>query len=356
MLTRNSRHRDHRGGGTARALRLAGRFAAALILSATALSLPTAALAQEPVSGLTPFAGVRTFVGAPYVPGCADLQADIAILGVPFDEGTWGWPGERYGPRDIREGSQDYKQIDLKNGFFVLDRDQYILQGKRWADCGDVEVSPTVPAATNDRVTAAVKRIAARKAFPVVIGGDHSITFPIVRAIDAPSLMIVHFDAHLDTWTSSPGNVDHSSPIRRAAALPNVKKIVQIGMRGLANDMEAVGNARKLGTQIVTTEAIRRKGLEWVIAQIPRADAIYVTLDVDVMDPSVTPGTGTYEPGGLRFEEVDEILEALPAKGRVVGFDVVEVNPLRDPSGRTGQTAARLILDFLGAIFRAPRG
>ncbi len=345
MQTRIARAGDNRGWRCLHASLLSGAIAAGAFA-------PVASVAQEPVSGLTTFAGVRTFVGAPYVPRCEHLQADIAVLGVPFDEGTWGWPGERYGPRDIREGSQDYKQHDLKDGFYYLDRDQYILKGKRWADCGDVEVSPTVPAATNDRVTEAVKRIIAQKAFPVVIGGDHSITFPIVRALDAPSLTIIHFDAHLDTWTSAPGNIDHSSPIRRAAALQNVKKIVQIGMRGLANDMEAVGNARRLGTQIITTEAIRRKGVAWAISQVPTAGNIYVTVDVDVMDPSVTPGTGTLEPGGLRFEELDELLLALPSKGRIVGFDVVEVNPMRDPSGRTGQTAARLILDFLGAIFQ----
>jgi len=332
-----------------------GRFPTlgfAILLAAGGIAgNPPSALAQEPDSGLTTFAGVRTFVAAPYVPRCENLQADIAILGVPFDEGTWGWPGERYGPRDIREGSQDYKQHDLKDGFYSLDRDLYILKGKRWADCGDVEVSPTVPLATNDRVTEGVKRILAQHAFPVVIGGDHSITFPILRAIETPGLTLIHFDAHLDTWTSAPGNIDHSSPIRRAAALPNIKKIIQIGMRGLANDMEATRNARTLGTRIITAEAIRRKGLEWTMAQIPKSEAIYVTLDVDVMDPSVTPGTGTYEPGGLRFEEIDELLTSIPSKGRIVGFDVVEVNPLRDPSGRTGQTAARLILDLLGAIF-----
>jgi agmatinase len=323
-------------------------------LFAFALFFATASIlrSQEPVSGLQTFAGIRTFVGAPYIPRCEKLEADIAVLGVPFDEGTWGWPGERYGPRDIREGSQDYKQADLRNGFYYFDSDTYVLKGKRWADCGDVEVAPTVPALTNDHVTMAVKRIRAQKAFPVVIGGDHSITFPIIRALeDVPSIMIVHFDAHLDTWTSEPGNIDHSSPIRRSAMLPNVKKIVQIGMRGLANDMEATENQRKIGSQVITTEAIRRRNVEWAIAQIPKADYIYVTLDVDVMDPSVTPGTGTYEPGGLKFEEVDELLLALPSKGKIIGFDVVEVNPLRDPSGRTGQTAARLILDFLGAIF-----
>src|SRR5207245_10182757 len=102
---------------------------------------------------------------------------------------------------------------------------------------------------------------------PVVSGGYHSITFRIVRALGVPSLTIIHFAAHLDTWTSAPRNIDHSSPIRRAAALPNVKKIVQIGMRGLANDMEAVENARRLGTQIITTEAIRRKAVAWAITQ-----------------------------------------------------------------------------------------
>lgn len=328
------------------------RFKSRVFAGSALFLAATCAHAQAPDSGLQTFAGVRTFVGAPYVPRCENLQADIAILGAPFDEGTWGWPGERYGPRDIREGSQDYKQADLKAGFYYFDNDTYVLKGKRWADCGDVEVAPTVPALTNQNITDGIKKIRAQKAFPVLIGGDHSITFPAIRALaDVPSIMIVHFDAHLDTWTSYPGNIDHSSPIRRSAALPNVRKIVQIGMRGLANDTEATENAKKLGTQVITTEAIRRKGVEWAIAQIPKAEAIYVTLDVDVMDPSVTPGTGTYEPGGLRFEEVDQMLMALANKGKIVGFDVVEVNPLRDPSGRTGQVAARLIIDFLGAIF-----
>ena len=173
-------------------------------LLALALFFSTASnlRSQEPVSGLQTFAGIRTFVGAPYIPRCEKLEADIAVLGVPFDEGTWGWPGERYGPRDIREGSQDYKQADLKNGFYYFDSDTYVLKGKRWADCGDVEVAPTVPALTNDHVTEAVKRIRDQKAFPVVIGGDHSITFPIIRALqDVPSIMIVHFDAHLDLMT-----------------------------------------------------------------------------------------------------------------------------------------------------------
>jgi agmatinase len=218
-------------------------------------------------------------------------------------------------------------------------------------DVGDVEVFPTVPAQTNDKITAAVRTILSKKAFPIVLGGDHSITFPVVRAYEGP-LTVVHFDAHLDTWNGAPGNLDHSSWVNRVAALPAVTSIVQIGMRGIANDPEAAGNARKARTTIITAEQIHRSGAAAALARIPRSGRIYITLDVDVMDPTLTPGTGTLEPGGLSFSEIDELLIGVAGKGTLVGFDVVEVNPYRDPSGRTAQTAVRLMIDLLGAAFK----
>lgn len=299
------------------------------------------------------FVGVRTFLGAPYVTDLDQLKADFAVLGVPFDEGTWGQPGERYGPRDLRESSQEYNH-DLTEGFYYIDGDRTVLKGKRWADVGDVLLYPTVPAQTNDKITAAVKKILEKKAFPIVLGGDHSITFPVLRAVDAAlgkEVTLVHFDAHLDTWNGEPGNLDHASWVKRAAQLPGVKKIVQIGMRGLANDPEAVGNARKIHSSIVTSEQIHAKGVAWALAQIPASENIYISLDVDVMDPSLAPGTGTLEPDGLNFRELDELLQGVAGKGKLVGFDVVEVNPYRDPSGRTAQTAVRLMIDLLGAAF-----
>ena len=163
--------------------------------------------------------------------------------------------------------------------------------------------------------------------------------------------MLVHFDAHLDTWDAAPGNLDHSSWVNRTAKLPHVKKIVQLGMRGLANDTESVGNARKIGTTIVTAEQIHRRGAAAALAQVPASENIYISLDIDVLDPSVAPGTGTIEPDGLSFAELDELLKGVAGKGRLVGLDVVEVNPYRDPSGRTAQTAVRLIVDLLGAAF-----
>jgi agmatinase len=295
------------------------------------------------------FVGVRTFLGAPYEHNLENLKADFAVLGVPFDEGTWGQPGERYGPREMREASQEYNH-DLTQGFYYIDGDRTVLKGKRWVDVGDVELFPTVPAATNDQVTAAVRKIRERKAFPIVIGGDHSITYPSLRALDVP-VTLIHLDAHLDTWNGAPGNLDHATWVVRSAALPNVKHIIQIGMRGLANDLEAVGNARKLGTQIITSEQIHREGVARVLAQISTTEKIYISFDVDVMDPTLAPGTGTLEPGGLSFAEMEELLTGLAGKGQLVGLDIMEVNPYRDSSGRTAQTAIRLMIDLLGAAF-----
>ena len=295
------------------------------------------------------FVGVRTFMGAPYVPRLDALEADFAVLGVPFDEGTWGQPGARYGPRDLRENSQEYHH-DLTEGFYYIDGDRTVLKGKRWVDVGDVEVWPTVPAQTGEKITGAVRTILARKAFPIVLGGDHSITFPVVRAFQTP-LTLIHLDAHLDTWNAAQGNLDHSSWVNRTAALPQVRKVVQIGMRGLANDPESIANARKIHSTIITSEQIHRRGAAWALTQVPASENIYVSLDIDVLDPSVAPGTGTIEPDGLSFAELDELLKGVAGKGRLLGLDVVEVTPYRDPSGRTAQTAVRLIVDLLAAAF-----
>jgi agmatinase len=297
------------------------------------------------------FVDVPTFAGAPLNKNLDDLSADFAVLGVPFDEGTWGWPGERYGPRAIREASQEYNH-DLREGFRYIDGDRLTLKGKRWVDVGNVEIMPTVAGQTDDKITAAVRKILAKGAFPIVLGGDHSITFPVTRAFDVP-ITVVHFDAHLDTWDGAPGNLDHASWVNRTAKLAHVKRIVQIGMRGLANDDESIGNARKLGTFVMTAEAVHREGVEKALAKLPLSgnDNLYITFDVDAMDPTLAPGTGTLEPDGFSFSEMEGLLTGVASKGKLVGFDIVEVNPMRDSSLRTAQVAVRLMIDALGAAF-----
>ena len=321
------------------------RTSSVAIICLLLVALPFSTRAQTAPT----FVGIRTFLSAPYQPDLDKLNADFAVLGVPFDEGTWGQPGERYGPRDLRENSQEYAH-DLTEGFYYIDGDRTLLKGKRWVDVGDVIVYPTVPAETGQKITEAVKKILAKKSFPIILGGDHSITFPVIRAYDVP-LTVVHIDAHLDTWNGAKGNLDHASWVLRVAKLSSVNKIVQLGMRGIANDPEAAGNAKALGTRIVTGEEIHRRGVSSALDAIPQSQNIYVTFDVDSMDPTLAPGTGTLEPGGLSLPEIDELMQGIPKKGKLVGLDIVEVNPYRDPSGRTAQTAIRLLIDLLGAAF-----
>lgn len=297
------------------------------------------------------FGGIRTFLRAPYVRDLAALNADVVVVGAPVDQGTSNRPGQRYGPRDIREASLIYAWAP-GNGFYYIDTEQTVLKGVRWADVGDVDVVPSSMERTSRNITAVVEAIVKRGAFPVVLGGDHSVAFPSIRGIGKSPLTVVHFDAHLDSYGDGDARVlNHGAWVQQVAKLPGVT-FVQIGMRGIANDAEGVARARKLGSRIITAERVHREGVRAVLDALPALGDIYVSLDIDVLDPSLAPGTGTIEVGGFTFQQMHQLLVGLPQKGRVVGLDVVEVNPLFDATGVTAQTAVRLIIDLLGASLR----
>lgn len=298
------------------------------------------------------FGGIRTFLRAPYVRDLETLSADIAVLGVPVDQGTSNRPGQRYGPREMREASLIYAWAP-ENGFYYIDTERTVLKGLRWADLGDVDVVPSDMDQTSRNISAAVAAILKRGAFPVVLGGDHSIAFSAIRGLGIAPITVVHFDAHLDSYgDGDPRVLNHGGWVQQVAKLPGVR-FVQIGMRGIANDAGGVSRSRALGSTIITAERVHREGVQAVLASIPDLGTIYVSLDIDVLDPSLAPGTGTVELGGLTFRQMHELLVGLPTKGRVVGLDVVEVNPFFDPTGVTAQTAVRLIIDLLGAALRA---
>ncbi len=297
------------------------------------------------------FGGIRTFLRAPYVRDLDMLNADVVVLGAPVDQGTSNRPGQRYGPRDIREASLIYAWAP-ENGFYYIDTDQTVLKGVRWADVGDVDVVPSNMERTSLNITAAVAAIVKRGAFPVILGGDHSIAFPAVRGLGRSPLTVVHFDAHLDSYgDGDPKILNHGAWVQQVGKLPGVS-FVQIGMRGVANDAGGVARARQLGSRIVTAERVHRDGVRAVLDALPELGDIYISLDIDVLDPSLAPGTGTVELGGLTFQQMHELLVGLPRKGQVVGLDVVEVNPFYDATGVTAQTAVRLIIDLLGASLR----
>jgi agmatinase len=328
---------------------------ASLFLPATALSgFAQTTQARNPLGPGQEFGGIRTFLRAPYVDNIEKVNADIVVMGIPFDEGTTARPGARYGPRDIREGSLMYAWGD---GFFYIDGERRVLQGIKWADVGDIDVRAMELASTFRRTTEAVRAIRRKKALPVILGGDHSISFPVIRAYELPSLTVVHFDAHLDSYGPSPTRdeiptfiTDHGGWVSAVAQLPGIK-IIQIGMRGISNDEHSLKLSKQYGATLVTSEQIHRSGIQSAIVAIPKSENIYVSIDIDVLDPALAPGTGTVEVGGLTFQQLSDILRAIPSKGRLVGMDIVEMNPYHDPTGVTAQTAARLIIDLLGAAF-----
>jgi len=299
--------------------------------------------------------GIPTFCKFPHTRD--PRGADVAVVGVPQDQTVLNRPGARYGPRAIRLASQLYgSEYDADLGFYDIELGRHILEGTRLIDYGDVAILPTLTDLNMQAVTRAISEILDGGALPLTLGGDHSIVFPVVRAFEGERLDVVHFDTHLD-FTDDYADLglkfSHGNPIKRISELENVDRITQVGARGLTTPRSVHEEALRAGSSIITASDAIAKGHEWVLEKVPAAENVYVTVDIDVLDPAVAPGTGTPEPGGLSYRLLADILAGLPDKGRVVGFDIVEVNPLYDTSELTSHVAARLALDFLGAIFAA---
>jgi agmatinase len=239
-------------------------------------------------------------------------------------------------------------------GFYDVEVGRVLLTEAPMVDVGDVEIIPTNRDLSFDRITETVRDLVDRGLFVVSAGGDHSVSFPIIRAhAGRRQINIVQFDTHLDfTDEVSGARYTQGSPIRRASELEGIDKIVQIGIRGLLNSPVSHMSAIAAGNIIVTTQDLRRMGAEQTIRMVPPGDC-YVTIDIDLLDPSIAPGTGTPEPGGLTYDEMKALLAALAGRQDIVicGFDLVEVNPLFDPNRTTALLASRIILDFLGMLW-----
>ena len=305
-----------------------------------------------PVSRARP----RSFFRTPLCGDLASLSADVAFLGVPFDQGTYQRPGARYGPNAIRDVERVYEYMDPWEdkeaaGYFDVDAGATLLQGVTMADCGDVTILPADVERNLDKVTRAVAAILERGAFPIIVGGDHSITFPAVRAFEhfAP-LDVVHLDAHEDFSHSLQGvQYHHGCPIRRVRELPFVRNITSVGIRWARKDVYE--EALRLGVRHVTAEEFLREGAARIAEAVPSTESLYISLDVDVLDPAYAPGTGTPVPGGLSYFQVRDFLKALARCSRVVGFDVMEVAPAYDWAQTTAMNAAKLIIDLLSVVF-----
>ncbi|GBD10498.1 Proclavaminate amidinohydrolase [bacterium HR23] len=299
----------------------------------------------------------RSFFGVPLCDDVERLEARVAFIGVPFDQGTTNRPGARFGPNAVRDARvYDYlspfePEPAPAGGLYEVDLGTEVLRGVTMADLGDINVAPSNVDLAFDRLTRTVRRVVQKGAFPVVVGGDHSITFPVVRGLEgyAP-LGIVHLDAHLDYTHDYQGVLYyHGSPMRRCAELPFVGPISHIGIRAVRR--RPVEEARQRGNLILSADRFRQLGPKESARLVPPSPFLYISLDIDVLDPPVAPGTGTPVVGGLTYLEVRDFLREVVKRGKVVGFDLVEVAPEYDHAQVTALTAGRLIVDVLAAVF-----
>jgi len=303
-----------------------------------------------------PFAGVPTFLRVPIQSDVSRLDADVAVLGIPTDEGSPFLPGSRFGPRGIREHSLRFGSRGYYDG---RDDRQYLdfeLENGLVADLGDVDVLPTNAEGTWDNITEAMRGVLNSGALPVVLGGDHAISAPVVRAWDRP-VHVVHFDAHIDYSPFRHGFMyTNTHPMRHIRAMPHVASITQLGIRSLRNGMTDVHDSLGDGNRVIAMEEYRDVMGRGLVEQLPRDIPVYVSIDIDVLDMALVPGCVSAEPDGLTYNELRETLIALSEHTEVVGFDLVEVNPLLDiGTGITSYLAAHTIIEFLGHICAQPR-
>ena len=302
-----------------------------------------------------PFVGIATFGKRPYVEDWSKIDADVAVMGAPFDFGTQFRAGARFGPRSVREASTLFS-FGHAGAYDHEDDCTYLPAAVRIVDIGDADIIHTDTTRSHDNIRQGVQAMLAAGALPVVIGGDHSVNIPCIQAFEGHGdIHIFQIDAHLDFVDERHGvKVGHGSPMRRAAEKPYVTGLTQVGIRNVSStSREGYEAARAMGTDILSVRQARALGAEAVVARIPKGARVYVTLDIDGFCPSIAPGTGTPSHGGFLYYEVLEMLQAIAKNHEVVGMDLVEVAPDYDPTQSTSILAAQILLNFLGFIFHA---
>jgi agmatinase len=300
-----------------------------------------------------PFVGLCTFGKYPVCLDWDNIDADVAILGAPFDLGTQWRSGARSGPRAIREASTLFS-FGHAGAYDHEDDIVYLpTSGGRIVDIGDADMIHTDTERSHANIAFGVRKILAAGALPVVLGGDHSVNIPCIEAFENQAPMhLVQFDAHLDFVDERHGvRRGHGSPMRRAAEKPWITGLTQLGIRNVSSTArEGYEAARTMGADILSVRQIRKLGMQEVLARIPAGKRYYISIDIDGFDPSIAPGTGTPSHGGFSYYEVLELLDGLAKQGEVVGVDLVEVAREYDPAGITSILAAQVLLNLLGRV------
>ena len=294
------------------------------------------------------FAGIATFMRLPHVLTAEGL--DVALYGVPWDGGTTNRAGARHGPREIRNQSSLIRRVHHVTGV-----EPYSILNV--ADIGDLAVNPIDLEDALETIEAGVAAIVERGAVPLGAGGDHLTTLPILRAIGrAGPVGLIHFDAHSDTNDTYFGGktYTHGTPFRRAIeeGILDPRRTIQIGIRGSVYEASEHDWAKAQGIRVIYMEEFVRRGVDDVMSEaaaLAGTGRTYVSFDVDSVDPSMAPGTGTPEIGGFTSREAQHLVRRL-AGVNIVGADVVEVAPPFDVAGMTALLGATMMFELLCVI------
>lgn len=295
----------------------------------------------------------RTFFGVPTA-SLDDLDVQVAFLGVPYDGGT-PQPGNRTGQAEGPAAArrQSYEQFETGSGWYDIEADRDYLVDVTMADVGDVAIQGSDVEGNYGRITDAARRIAASGAVMAAFGGDHSISFPLGRGMEPHGeIDVVHIDAHADfTDRLGDARLTGASQLRRLAEIPFVRSISALGLRNVDRELE-LEPMRELGAGIATSRDLIEEGAAAVVPRVvPESPALYVSIDIDVLDIAVVPGTTLPEPGGLTYRQLRETLVQVARRGAVVGFDVVELNPPHDPNDATARIATWIATHLLSEVF-----
>lgn len=300
-----------------------------------------------------PFVGICTFAKSEYIAEWQAIDADVAVLGAPYDFGCQWRSGARFGPRAIREASTLFSfghggAYDFEDDVTYLPAD-----GAKIADIGDADIIHTDTISSHANIEAGVREILKAGALPVVLGGDHSVNIPCINAFDDQEpFHVVQIDAHLDFVDERHGvRFGHGNPMRRAAEKNYVTGLTQLGIRNVSSTAkEGYEDARRMGSDILSVRHLRKLGVEGILERVPAGKRYYLTIDIDAFDPSIAPGTGTPSHGGFLYYEVLEFLDGLSKRGDIVGVDLVEVAPDYDRTGSTAILAAQVLMNLIGRI------
>jgi agmatinase len=300
-----------------------------------------------------PFVGICTFGKYPYIEDWDKIEADIAVLGAPFDAGSQFRSGARMGPRGIREASTLFSfghggAYDHEDDITYLPADT-----TRIVDIGDADIIHTDTRQSHANIEFGVKKILEAKAIPVVLGGDHSVNIPCINAFrNEDPIHLIQIDAHLDFVNERHGvRFGHGNPMYRASEKEYVSGMTQIGIRNVSSTArEGYIDAKERGSKIFSVRQFRKMGISQILNTIPKNIRYYLTIDIDAFDPSIASGTGTPSHGGFYYYEILELIDGLTKQGKIAGLDLVEVAPDYDITNSTSTLAAQLLMNIMGRL------